>query len=202
MSGSGTTWEIAAKHLELEPLPERAPLLKSILNIDESVHLTSVYSKLLQLQKETPARLYIFTYTLDKAPPKRRETEQHSYLLLHSKIKLFPLSLKAMRKAHKVVESLEASSSGTTVVQTGHDVFDMQVSLFSRDPEKAKALLSYRVRHVLLRALCKREVSPVLFMGDNLLFFSHSAPMSNALRPEHAKPLIDDLLYLSAVLPL
>ena len=111
------------------------------------------------------------------------------------------VSLKASRKLHKVLERLGASATGGKPVTVPFDpAFGERVTVYARESDQARRLLTAPVRRLLTRALCEREVQPTFLMGESHLLLSNRAG-SDAPTPLPAlEAMLGDLLGLYAAL--
>jgi hypothetical protein len=110
------------------------------------------------------------------------------------------ISLKATRKAHKILESIGASASGGSVVQFADDEFDKAVTVYARSVEETKEFLHPKAREILKRSLWEREIAPTFLLGEKVLLFSHTAPADKPTKLAGLERLAADLLSLYAAI--
>ena len=198
-SSRAEAWQQLAARLELEGAVERAPKLRQFLNLVPSTLFGPVYRTYIETGEDHKVGLYLFEYTPHRQNPAAEAEGLVSVCMLAVYHDISPIPLKALRKRHRVLESIDASATGSAVVPI-EETFDKEVTVFARDEATARRLLSPGVRTLLKRALCEREVAPTFLLGERQLFFTHTAPATQPTPLGVLESLATDLLSLYALL--
>jgi hypothetical protein len=194
-------WEALAKRFDLEPSPESQALLRSILDLDQDTAVAPIYRNELKLLSDRRIRLYLFDYLDLKKRSIGRPEQLVSVCMLSAQEPFSQLSLKVVRKPHKVLETLEASKSGSTVLDFPDDPnFSEKITIYTREPEAARRLFNQAIRERLIHAFYERDVSPILLLGEKRLLFSSATPAKQPTSLVSLDRLIGDLLSLFALL--
>ena len=190
-------WEALARRLELAAAPDSEQLLRSLLNVeDRKAEFGPIYRAELDFETSGRARLYLLDYALPAdAGAGRSEAQTVSVCLLNFKEAFSTVSLKASRKLHAVLESIQASASGSVSVKFDNDTdFSDAVTVLARDPDLARSVLTERPRRLLQRALYERGCEPVFVLGERQLMFSVAAPADTPTDLEQLEDLALDLI--------
>ncbi len=181
-------WLELAKKLELIDAADSERMLRGLLNLEADVQVGPIYS----LQLAETERLYLFDYQerLQGVTP-----QTVTVCLLSSRKILSTLSLRASRKLHKALESLNASATGSQRLDLDDPEFAEQVTVYAREAA-ASRLLNRAVKDALLRALCKRNVTPTFLLGEHHMLLSNRNVEPTALGV--LESLSSDLLSLYA----
>ena len=163
--------------------------------------LAPVYRTELVLGPEQYANLYFLDYAATSLTGDGTVT---SVCILSLAQPTYPVSLKAARKVHAVLESLNASASGGNIVRfPGDPDFDREVTIYARDEAAVRRLLFDPARAVLRRALYERTsaptAGPTFLLGERQLLFSNSAPATDKTPLRVLELLAADLLSLYAL---
>ena len=200
--GRAEAWRRLAERLELEKASERAPKLRQFLNLAPSTVFGPVYRTYVETGEDHEAGLYLFEYTPHRQNPAAEVEGLASVCMLAVYHEISPIPLKALRKRHRVLESIDASATGSAIVPFSEvdEAFDKAVTVFARDEATAHRLLTSGTRTLLKRALCEREVAPTFLLGERQLFFTHAAPATQPTPLNVLESLATDLLSLYALL--
>ena len=188
-----------AARLELSEAVERAPKLRQFLNLAPSTVFGSVYRTYIETSNNHKVGLYLFEYTPHRQNPAAEAEGLTSVCMLAVYHEISPIPLKALRKRHRILESIDASATGSAVVPV-EETFDQEVTVFARDEATVHRLLTPGVRTLLKRALYEREVAPTFLLGERQLFFTHAAPAAQPTPLGALESLATDLLSLYALL--
>ena len=192
-------WQGLAKQLELDHSPGSHALLKGLLNLDPKTVLEPIYRAELAFEEERRARLYL----LDYLEPKSSHSERLvSVALLNFEEPFTDIHLKASKKLHKVLESLQASASLSTPLRFADDPdFSARITVLARDAEAATALLTVQVRQILHKALIERGLTPTFLLGEKQLVLTNVAAIEEPTGLELLEHLALDLISLYGALP-
>ena len=188
--------------LELSEANERVSKLRQFLNLAPSTVFGPVYRTYIEMGDAHEVGLYLFEYTPHRQNPAAEAEGLTSVCMLAVYHEISPIPLKALRKRHRVLESIDASATGSAVVSFNEvdEAFDKEVTVFARDEEVAHRLLGAGTRTLLKRALCEREIAPTFLLGERQLFFTHAAPATQPTPLSTLETLATDLLSLYALL--
>ena len=188
-------WAELAEQLDLTGAPGSGALLCGLLNLEARTEIHPLYAAEMTFAAEKQARLYMFDYIVSSAANRGRGARLVSGCVLNFKEAFANVSLKASRKAHQVLESLQASASGSYVVTFPNDeAFASSVSVYARDVGAARQLLSPRARGALTRALHERGLTPTFLLGEKQLVLTHSAEADDPTPLATLEQLSVDLL--------
>ena len=185
-------WLAFAGRLEPEDASDVAERLRRWLDL-ESVALEPLYA----LRKPGLPLLYLFEYLKARRGPAGEVSQRVSACLLRSETSFAPLPLRAQAKRNKVMESIEASRSGSQLVSVEPD-FDNAVTVFARDVEGAASVLRPPLRQVLMRALTERSEGVSLVLGERHALVS--VEVEEEVPLVTLELLMSDLLSLYALL--
>ena len=192
-------WSEFAARLELENAAAAAERMRRWLDLDD-VELDPVYA----LRREGQPALYLFEYVRERTGPTGSFAQQVANCLLRADEPFAPLAFRAHPRRNKVMESLEASRTGSTRIELPAP-YDGPLSVFARDPEAASAMLSDPLYKLLERAVVERGAESVV-VGERHILATLSAETpegadrSLADRLEALASLATDLLALYALL--
>ena len=195
----GDAWKEFAARLELEDAAAAAERMRRWLDLD-GVELDPVYA----LRREGQPALYLFEYVRERTGPTGSVTQQVANCLLRADEPFAPLAFRAHPRRNKVMESLEASRTGSTRVELPA-VYDGPLSVFARDPDAAAAMLTDPICTVLERAVVERGAEGVVVGERHILATLSAEDAEGADRPlsdrlEALASLATDLLALFALL--
>ena len=188
-----------AARLELSEASERVPKLRQFLNLAPSTTFGPVYRTYVETNDNHKVGLYLFEYTPQRQNPAAEAEGLTSVCMLAVYHEISPIPLKALRKRHRILESIDASATGSAVVPV-EEAFDEEVTVFARDEATVHRLLTPGVRTLLKRALCERDIAPTFLLGERQLFFTHAAPATQPTPLTALESLATDLLSLYALL--
>jgi hypothetical protein len=194
-------WQGFANRLGFAASPGSEANLRTVLNLEPNVLLEPIYRHEFRSSEGKVVRLYLLDYLETRQLAIGRPEQLVSVCVLSSPESFAPLSLKAWRKAHKVMEAIEASKSGGQVVSFPDDAaFAEKVTVFARDSQAARQLLTADLRALFLRALCERSLSPTLLLGEKRLVLSQATPATEPMVFEVLEDFATDLLGLYSLL--
>ena len=197
-TGRAAQWCALGERLELDPSPGSHALLRGLLNLEPQAVLEPIYRAELSFENERRARLYLLDYT----NVSERAEQLASVALLNFEKPFTDVHLKASQKLHKVLESLQASASLSTPLNFPEDPnFSARITVLVRDAQGAKALLMQRPRHILDKALNKRDCAPTFLLGEKQLVLTNLAPVSEPTPLELLEMLALDLISFYSALP-
>ena len=188
-------WKDFAARLGLRRVAGAEAMLRDLLDLEEGARLEPVY----QLERSAGAELYLFDHAEVRTGPAGTVERLVTVALLAADHPLSPVSLRATRKLHRVLESLGASRVGGVPVELPDAPgFAERVTLYARSAEEAATLITPAVREVLERALCAREAAPVLTVSERHLVLRCRGEVPVSF--EELEYLTADLLSLYAAL--
>lgn len=155
-------WRAFAARLDLEEATDQAERVRRWLALGNDA-IEPLYT----LRRNGQPSLYLFDQRGNRSGPTGSVPQWLSGVLLRSPDEVCATPLRATPRRNKVMESLEASRTGSQRLvfdDPGED--DDAISIYARDPEAATAVLRRAARDVLLRALTGRNASPVLVVGS------------------------------------
>jgi len=153
------------------------------------------------LQRPDQPKLYLFDHLEERKGPTGVVHTPVSVCLLAAKTKFADLSLKAHRKRHAVLESLEASATGSEKFEILEDPeFNERITLYARDAAKAGELLTLEVRAVLSRALLERQAAPTFVLSERYALLTCRGQPGRETPLEALELLAGDLLSLYALI--
>jgi hypothetical protein len=198
-STRNASWQTFAKVFSLQEASGSLGFIRQLLN-EPVVAISSVYRNEVEAMSGTKVSLYFLDYEQNQVRPMGHVEQLVSVCMLVTPERLSDISIKATRKAHKILESIGASASGGSVMKFDDPAFDDAVTVYARDLEETRALLHSRAREILRRALWERDLSPTFLLGEKVLMFSHTAPASKPTKLAELERLAADLLSLYAVI--
>ena len=192
-------WSAFADRLELEDAAAAAERMRRWLDL-EGVELDPVYA----LRREGQPALYLFEYVRERTGPAGSVAQHVANCLLRADEPFAPFAFRAHPRRNKVMESLEASRTGSTRVELPA-AYDGPLSVFARDPEAAAATLTGPVCRLLERAMVDRGAEGVVVGERHILATVVSEAGDDgdrnlADRLEALESLAADLLALYALL--
>lgn len=158
-----SAWDAFAERLELEDAAGVAERLRRWLDLRD-VTLDPVYA----LRRDAQPTLYLFEYVRERTGPTGSVAQRVWCCLLRADATFAPLALRAHPKRNKVMESLEASRTGSSIVELPTDCGDA-VTVFARDPERAARVVAGPVCAALRRALEQRGAESVVVGESHVL---------------------------------
>ena len=189
-------WAEFAARLELEDAAASAERMRRWLDL-EGVSLDPVYA----LRRPDQPTLYIFEYVRTLTGPTGSIAQTVWSCLLRSDEIFAPLALRAHPKRNKVLESLEASRTGSVIVRDpggcGEDI-----TVFARDAERAARVVTAAACRILSRALLDRGAASVVVGERHVLATVEPAASEDAADGQLAvlEPLATDVYALYALL--
>lgn len=126
----------------------------------EGVTLAPLYA----LRRDEQPTLYLFEYVRELTGPTGSVAQRVWNCLLRADEPFAPLAMRAHPKRYKVIESLEASRTGSSIVDLPSSC-DRGITVFARDADRAAQILTRPVCDVLSRALGSRAAASVV-MGE------------------------------------
>jgi hypothetical protein len=192
-------WQAFAKVFALQEASGSLGLIRLLLN-EPVVAISAIYRSEVEAMNGTRVSLYFLDYEQVQVRPMGHVEQLVSVCMLVTPQRLSDVSLKATRKAHKILESLGASAAGGSVVQFDDGDFDKAVTVYARSVEETKQLLHTKARDILKRALWERDIAPTFLLGEKVLLFSHTALANKPTKLAGLERLAADLLSLYAVI--
>ena len=192
-------WSEFAARLELENAAAAAERMRRWLDLDD-VELDPVYA----LRREGQPALYLFEYVRERTGPTGSFAQQVANCLLRADEPFAPLAFRAHPRRNKVMESLEASRTGSTRIDLPA-AYDGPLSVFARDPDAAAAMLTEPMCSLLARAVTERGADSVV-VGERHILATLSGENADGTdrsldeRLEALASLATDLLALYALL--
>lgn len=142
-------WLGFASEFELEPTPELAEVLRDQFALGGG-ELDPVYA----LQRTDQPQLVAFDQRRERHGPTGSVAKLRTLVAVRSEVDRASLSLRLSSRRSKALESIEASRSGAQRLELpDFPDFDEHVSVYTREPEEARLLLTPAVRGVLARLL-------------------------------------------------
>lgn len=158
-------WRAFAARLELEDASDESERLRRWLDLDDGP-MGPVY----RLRRPGQPTLYLFDQAVERRGPTGVARQERSLVVVRAAGEVAVHAWRALARRNAVLESLEASRTGTGRLSWPDDPdFDAEVSVFARDPEAVRAVLPPAVRGVLRRAVAGRAVSPTVVVGRRTL---------------------------------
>jgi hypothetical protein len=192
-------WQRFATSLELQPASGSLGLIRMLLN-EPVAAISAVYRNEVETMNGTRVSLFFLDYEQVQVRPMGHVEQLVSVCMLVAPQKLTNISLKASRKAHKVLEAIGASAAGGSVVKFDDETFDNAVTVYARNVEESKRLLYGKARDILKRALWERDIAPTFLLGERVLLFSHTAFVDKPTKLDGLERLAADLLSLYAAI--
>ncbi|MGL4609768.1 MAG: hypothetical protein ACRCYY_08805 [Trueperaceae bacterium] len=192
-------WQRFAEELELYPSEGSLGMVRQLIN-EPVAAIAPIYRREVETLKGTKVELFFFDYEQTHIRPMGYVEQLISVSMLVVPQRLSALSLKANRKAHKILEAISASATGGLVVNFADADFNEAVTVYARDDAEAKRFFHKGARTILQRALWERKISPTFLLGETVLLFSHTAVATKPTQLEELAGLATDLLSLYAVL--
>lgn len=149
-------WQTFAERLELEDASATSERMRRWLDLDD-VALDPVYA----LRRERQPTLYLFEFERQRRGPAGAVSQRVSNCLLRADAAFASIALRVHPKRNAVLESLEASRTGSTMVDLPGPC-GAGISVFARDPDRAARILAASVCRVLTRALEERGADSVV----------------------------------------
>lgn len=148
-SARADRWANFARDLELEESSELTGRLRDQLDLG-SGELDPVYA----LRRSGQPQLILFDQLRERSGPTGAVSRLRTCALMRTVAGGQGVSWRASARRNRVVESLEASRTGASRLEFDTDRdFDARVSVFARDADEVRSLLSPTVRVALLRLL-------------------------------------------------
>lgn len=142
-------WTGFAAEFELDPMPELAEILRDQFALDDG-ELDPVYA----LQRTDQPQLVAFDQWRERRGPTGSVAKLRTLVAVRSQVDRASLSLRVSSRRNKALESIEASRSGAQRLELpNHPDFDEHVSVYTREPQEARLLLTPAVRVVLARLM-------------------------------------------------
>jgi hypothetical protein len=192
-------WQKFAAALELQAASGSLGMIRMLLN-EPVAAISAIYRNEVEAMNGTKVSMFFLDYEQVQVRPMGHVEQLVSVCMLVTPQRFTNISLKATRKAHKILEAIGASAAGGAVVQFDESEFDKAVTVYARELEEAKRLLHASARDILKRALWERDIAPTFLLGERVLLFSHTALVSKPTKLEGLERLAADLLSLYAVL--
>jgi hypothetical protein len=192
-------WQTFAKVFSLQEASSSLGLIRLLLN-EPVVAINPIYRSEVEAMNGTKVSLYFIDYEQIQVRPMGHVEQLVSVCMLVTPERLSDISLKATRKAHKILESIGASASGGAVVQFDDPEFDKAITVYARNIEESKQLLHAKARDILKRSLWERDLAPTFLLGEKVLLFSHTAPTNKPTKLAGLERLAADLLSLYAAI--
>jgi hypothetical protein len=192
-------WQAFARRLELQAASGSLGMLRMLLN-EPVAAISAVYRSEVETMNGTKVGLFFLDYEQVQVRPMGHVEQLVSVCMVVTPQRLSDISLKANRKAHKVLEAIGASAAGGSVMKFDDPEFDNAVTVYARDVLEARRLLHGKAREMLKRALWERDIAPTFLLGEKVLLFSHTASASKPTRLEGLELLATDLLSLYAAI--
>ena len=196
-SGSGReAWAEFAARLELEDAAASAERMRRWLDL-EGVSLDPVYA----LRRPDQPTLYIFEYVRTLTGPTGSIAQTVWSCLLRSDEVFAPLALRAHPKRNKVIESLEASRTGSVIVPAPPGSGE-GITVFARDADHAARVIAAAAWAILSRALLDRGAASVVVGERHVLATVEPAASDTAGGGDLGvlEPLATDVYALYALL--
>jgi hypothetical protein len=188
-------WQRFAESLELQPASGSLGMIRMLLN-EPVVAINPIYRSEVETMNGLKVSLYFLDYEQTQVRPMGHVEQLVSICMLVAPNKFAEISLKANRKAHKILEAIGASAAGGAVVNFNDEAFDKTVTVYARSIDESKRLLHGKAREVLKRALWERDIAPTFLLGERVLLFSHTAFADKPTKLEGLERLAADLLSL------
>jgi hypothetical protein len=190
-------WQAFATSLELQAASGSLGMIRMLLN-EPVAAISAIYRSEVETMNGTKVGLFFLDYEQVQVRPMGHVEQLVSVCMIVTPLRLADISLKATRKAHKVLEAIGASAAGGAVVKFDEPDFDKEVTVYAREIAEAKRLLSSKARDILKRALWERDIAPTFLLGERVLLFSHTAFADKPTKLEGLERLASDLLSLYA----
>ncbi len=198
-SPRATDWQAFAQSLELQAASGSLGMIRMLLN-EPVAAISAVYRSEVETMNGLRVSLYFLDYEQVQVRPMGHVEQLVSVCMLVAPQKLSDISLKANRKAHKVLEAIGASAAGGAVVKFDDEVFDSTVTVYARNIDEPKRLLHSKAREILKRALWERDIAPTFLLGERVVLFSHTAFADKPTKLDGLERLATDLLSLYAAI--
>jgi hypothetical protein len=187
-------WGEFATRLELEDAGSEGERLRRWLDLADGR-----VGPLYVLRREGQPSLYLFDVAFVRRGPAGSARHLRSVVLLRAHGPVTEHSWRALPRRNEVLESLEASRTGSARVAWPDDeAFDGEVSVFARDAAEVRGLLQRPLRAVLRRTLGARQAQPTLVVGKRHLMLSVDGAAPAPL--ETLEALAADALTLYALI--
>ena len=142
-------WQRLAAELELESSAELTERMREHLGLGSGA-IAPVFS----LSRPDQPHVILFDQARERSGPLGSVKSLRTGILLRSVKDHVPVSWRAAARRNRVLESLEASRTGGLRVEMASDeAFDGAVSVYARDVEATRSLLTASVRLALARLL-------------------------------------------------
>lgn len=184
-------WAEFAARLELEDAAAAAERMRRWLDLDD-VELDPVYA----LRREDQPSLYLFEYVRERTGPTGSVAQHVANCLLRSDEAFAPLAFRAHPRRNKVMESLEASRTGSSRVELAAAQAG-PISVFARDSERAREVLAGPVLEILERALVERGAEGVVVGERHIL--AHLPSDADATDADRRRPVAERLEALASL---
>jgi hypothetical protein len=192
-------WQRFASSLELQAASGSLGMIRMLLN-EPVAAISAIYRSEVETMNGTKVSLFFLDYEQTQVRPMGHVEQLVSVVMLVAPQKLSDISLKASRKAHKILEAIGASAAGGSVVKFDDEAFDKAVTVYARTTDEPKRLLHSKAREILKRALWERDIAPTFLLGERVLLFSHTAFADKPTQLAGLERLAADLLSLYAAL--
>lgn len=187
-------WRAFAKRLELEDATDQAERVRRWLALGAEP-IEPLYS----LRRIGQPSLYLFDQRGARSGPTGSVPHWLCGVLLRAPAEFTATSLRATPRRNKVMESLEASRTGSRrLVFEPEQDGDDAISVYARDGDAAGRLLQPAARRVLCRALTSRGAEPVVVVGSQHMIATAEGREPTAF--DVLEALASDLLSLFAML--
>ncbi len=198
-SARAAEWQSFARGLELQAASGSLGMIRMLLN-EPVAAISAVYRNEVEAMNGTKVGLFFLDYEQTQIRPMGHVEQLVSVCMLVAPQKLTDISLKANRKAHKVLEAIGASAAGGSIVKYDDEIFDKAVTVYARNIDESKRLLHSKAREILKRALWERDIAPTFLLGERVLLFSHTAFADKPTKLDGLERLATDLLSLYAAI--
>lgn len=142
-------WRAFAVDLELEDGSELLGRLREHLDLGPG-EIAPIYT----LSRPAQPQLILFDQVRERTGPTGSVSSLRSCVLLRARGAVEFVSMRITGRLNPVLEAIEASRTGSSRIDTGDfGEFDDAISVYARDEEGARRLLSTPAREVLLRLL-------------------------------------------------
>lgn len=203
-------WVQFAEDYEFVSAPELAERLVEQFSLGEG-ELVPIYA----FQREGQPLLVAFDQRRHRTGPAGSVLSMRTFVAVRGRGDQIAPPMRASARRGKVLENLEAGRSGAERLDLEHDqVFDDQVSVYTREVKAATAVLTPVVREVLARLLGAADRALLKANGTESSFATTAAPslvvgnrnLLLCIEPRNALPvnalgaLLADMLSLNVAL--
>lgn len=166
----------------------------------DDVELDPVFA----LRREGQPTLYLFEYVRERTGPTGSVAQRVMNCLLRADDAFAPLAFRAHPQRNRVMESLEASRTGSSRIELEAPC-DIALSVFAREPDLAADALRGAVCRILARAVVERGADAVVVGERHILTHvttdsGQDAEPKLEARLETLEALASDVLALYAAL--